>query len=506
MSYDAIVIGSGPNGLAAAITLARAGQSVLLREAAPTVGGGLRSAELTLPGFTHDICSTVHAMAGISPFFRNLLQPADTASPLPQRPRNLLRGVASTARTPSHGASSVGVPGTLAAVRVEFVKPPIAFAHPLDDGSAAAVYQSLDATVDSLGRDGPPYRALIEPLLNRADELFSDILGPPRWPHHPLLLARFGHRAIRSAQSLAMARFVGEPARALFAGAAAHCMLPLDWSATAAFGLVLTLAAHVTGWPVVRGGSQRLADALADYFRALGGTIETSAPVESLDSLPPSRAILCDVTPRQFLSIGANQIPGGFRRRLAKFRYGPGVFKMDWALSAPIPWSAAACRQAGTVHLGGTLAEIAAAEAAPWRGEHAGRPYVLLVQPTLMDPTRAPPGKHIAWGYCHVPNGSTIDMTERIESQIERFAPGFRDCILARHTFRTDELERHNPNLIGGDINGGAANLAQLFTRPIAQWNPYATPLKNVYLCSSSTPPGGGVHGMCGYFAAMSSL
>jgi phytoene dehydrogenase-like protein len=468
--YEAIVIGSGPNGLAAAITLARAGKRVLLREGAATVGGSMRSAELTLPGFTHDVCSTVHAMAVASPFMRSVLQ---------------------NAKTP---------------LDVRFAKPTIAFAHPLDREPAAFVSQSLAETTNSLGDDAAAYRQLFAPLLAQWEDLFDTILASPRFPRHPLLLARFGASALRSAQSLAQSFFSTERTRAVFAGAAAHSILPLDWTATAAFGLVLTLAAHIDGWPVVGGGSQRLADALANHFISLGGVIETNSPVKSLDEVADASAVLCDMTPRQLLQIAGEKFPARFRRRLERYRYGPGVFKMDFALSSAIPWKDPRCDAAGTVHLGGSLTEITAAEAAPWKGEHARCPFVLLVQPTICDATRAPAGKHIAWAYCHVPNGSTFDMSERIESQIERFAPGFRDCVLGRRTFRTDELERYNPNLVGGDINGGAQNFGQMFTRPVAQLNPYATPIKNVFLCSSSTPPGGGVHGMCGYNAAQAAL
>ncbi len=466
-AFDAIVIGSGPNGLAAAITLARAGRSVLLREAADVVGGGTRSAELTLPGFVHDVCSTVHAMAGVSPFLRSL--------PLRE-----------------HG--------------LELVEPPLAFAQPMEDGTAAVVHRSLDATAEGLGGDGPAYRRLIVPFLDDAPQLFDDLLGPRRLPRRPLRLARFGVRGIRSARSLACSVFQTEAARALFAGVCAHAMVPLTWRGTAALGLVLTIAAHATGWPVARGGSQKLANALASYFRSLGGTIETGNPVEKLDALPFARAVLCDLTPRQLVQIGGDQLPAGYRRRLARYRYGPGVFKIDWALDGPTPWKSAPCARAGTLHLGGTLDEMCAAEAAPWNGEHAERPYVLFVQPSLFDPTRAPPGRQTAWAYCHVPNGSTLDMTERIEAQIERFAPGFRDRILARHTMNTADMERHNANLVGGDIAGGASNLAQLLARPVMSLNPYVTPVPGLYLCSASTPPGGGVHGMCGYHAAKAAL
>lgn len=465
---DAVVIGSGPNGLAAAITLAKAGRSVLVREAADTIGGGARSAELTLPGFVHDTCSTVHALVPISPFFRNL--------PLAE-----------------HG--------------LELVTPPIAFAHPLDDGTAALNYRSIDDTAQSLGPDADAYRDHLGPLARNAQALFADTLRPLGLPRHPIALARFGLRALRSARGLADAWFTGPRARALFAGAAAHAILPFDYAGTAAFGLMMHLSAHAGGWPFARGGSQRVADTLASLLRSLGGQIITGTPVESLDSLPPARAVLCDVTPRQFLRLaGARLTTGRYRRALERFCYGPGAFKVDWALAGPIPWTAPAVRDAGTVHLGGTLEEIAASEAAVWQGGHPDRPFVLLAQPTPFDPTRAPAGRHTAWAYCHVPHGSNVDRTAAIESQVERFAPGFRDLILARHTADCAALERRNPNLVGGDITGGANTLRQVLARPVAGLHPYATPLPGVYLCSASTPPGAGVHGMCGYNAAKAAL
>lgn len=466
-TYDAVVIGSGPNGLAAAITLAQADKSVLLCEGAETLGGSARSMELTLPGYIHDVCSTVHAMVGVSPFFRSL-------------------------QLEEHG--------------LQLIRPAVAFAHPLDNGEAATAEMSLDATAQGLPGDATAYRELYAPLLEHGAGLFGDLLGPPRWPKHPLLAAKFGMRGLRSACDLAGKWFAHEPARALFGGVAAHAIAPLEWKTTAAFGLILSLAAHIDGWPVARGGSQRLIEALAGCFRSLGGTIRTGFTVNSLDELPPARAVLCDVTPRQLIRLAEKKMPDGYRRRLEKFQYGPGVFKMDWALSSPMPWKSPRCAAAGTVHVGGTMAEIAASESGCWKGEHSPRPFVLFVQPSVCDPTRAPAGKHVGWGYCHVPNGSTVDMTEAIENQIERFAPGFRDCILARHTFRTDELERYNPNLVGGDVSGGAQTFSQLFTRPVARLDPYSTPMAGVYLCSASTPPGGGVHGMCGYFAAKSAL
>jgi phytoene dehydrogenase-like protein len=465
--YDAIVIGSGPNGLAAAITIARAGRSVLVREGAATVGGSCRSAELTLPGFVHDICSTVHAMADVSPFLLSL--------PLQQ-----------------HG--------------LELVRPPAAYAQPMDDGTAALVEGTIDETARRLEEDGPAYRSLMEPFIDTWQELTPMLLGPPRLPAHPLLMAKFGWRAIHSARSLADRHFRTDHAKALFAGAAAHAVLPLEWKATAAFGLVLNIAAHVGGWPVARGGSQQMANAMASYLKSLGGEIQTSTPVDTLDELPAARAVLCDVTPRQLLRISGNRLPASYRRRLQRFRYGPGAFKIDYALNGPIPWTAAECSRAGTVHLGGTLEELAESERAPWEGRVSEKPYVLLVQASLFDPSRAPAGKHTAWAYCHVPNGCAIDMTDRIERQIERFAPGFAGRILARHIMSPADLERHNPNLVGGDVGAGSQELSQLFARPVLRINPYATPTSGLYICSASTPPGGGVHGMCGYFAAKSAL
>ncbi|QJW99087.1 phytoene desaturase family protein [Frigoriglobus tundricola] len=460
---DVVVIGSGPNGLAAAITLAQQGYSVLVVEAAETVGGGTRSAALTLPGFVHDVCSAVHPMAVASPFFQSL---------------------------------------PLADHSLEWVHPETPFAHPVTDHTAVALERSVDATADALGPDARAYRRLMAPLAAGADGLFRDLLGPFGIPRHPFLAMRFGLQAIRSAAGLAESWFRTAEARALVAGLAAHAVMPLERSPTAAIALMLGVAGHAVGWPFPRGGAQKLADALAAYLRALGGRIELGRTVESIDEFPAARAILLDVTPRQVVALAGHKLPGRYGRALARYRYGPGVFKVDWALSGPIPWRAAECRRAGTVHVGGTLEEVAESERAPWRGEHPDRPFVLLAQPSVFDPTRAPDGKHTAWGYCHVPNGSTVDMTERIEAQVERFAPGFRDLVLARHTMNTVAMQAHNPNYIGGDITGGVADWWQLFTRPVARLNPYTTPLRNVYICSASTPPGGGVHGMCGYFAA----
>ncbi|MGB2770998.1 MAG: NAD(P)/FAD-dependent oxidoreductase [Anaerolineae bacterium] len=465
--YDAVIVGSGPNGLAAAITLATAGRRVLVIEGSETIGGGTRSAALTLPGFVHDVCSAIHPLGVASPFFRDL--------PLAK-----------------HGLA--------------WVFPPAAIAHPLDDGSAVLVERSVETTAAQLGPDAGAYRRLMGPLAADWRNVLAEMLGPLRFPRHPISLVRFGLPALLPAASLARLLFRGERARALFAGMAAHPIMPLEWPATAAFGLMLGILAHAVGWPMARGGSQRIADALAAHLRSLGGEIVTGQWVARMDDLPPAAATLFDVTPRQLESIAGGRLPASYRRKLRGYRYGPGVFKVDYALDGPAPWQAAECLRAGTVHLGGTLDEIAASERAIWRGEHAAHPYVLFVQQTPFDPTRAPAGKHTAWAYCHVPHGSTVDMTGAIEAQIERFAPGFRDRILARSTRNAAEMAAYNPNYIGGDINGGVQDLRQLFTRPVASLNPYTTPASGIFLCSSSTPPGGGVHGMCGYFAAQAAL
>jgi len=463
---DAVVVGTGPNGFSAAITLARMGAKVLMLEAKPTHGGGMRTLELTLPGFRHDMCSSIHPLGVASPFFRSL--------PLAD-----------------HG--------------LEWIFPDAELAHPLDHGEAMIVERSIDATAAQLGRDAAAYRRLMTPLVNNYEKVLAEFLGPLRFPHHPLVMAAFGVFAIQSASGLAHGWYREERARALFAGMAAHSMLPLEKPATAAFGLMLSMLAHAVGWPLARGGSQSIADALASYFRSLGGEIVTDRPVSALTELPPARSVLLDVSPRQLLQIGGDQLPEGYRRQLEAYRYGPGVFKIDYALSAPIPWRDPACARAATVHLGGTLAEIAASERAAWTGQLPPQPYSLLVQPTLFDPSRAPTGKHIAWVYCHVPHGSDEPNLQAIEAQIERFAPGFRECVLARQTHTAQAMERYNANYIGGDINGGVQDLGQLFTRPTFRLVPYSTPLDNLFLCSSSTPPGGGVHGMCGYYAALAA-
>ena len=463
--YDGVVIGSGPNGLAAAIVLARAGRSVLVLEAEERIGGGTRSEELTLPGFTHDVCSAVHPMAVASPFLRTL--------PLHE-----------------HG--------------LEWIDPPLPLAHPFDDGTAAILDHSIETTSLALGVDGKSYQRLIGPLASHWSRIEEYILGPVGVPKHPLIMARFGFHAMQPASRLANSNFTSQAGRALFAGLAAHSIMPLESWGTSAIGLVLAAAGHVKGWPIPKGGSQRIADAMASYLRSLGGEIRTGMRVRSLKDLPPSEMILCDLAPRGLLQIAGENLPAGYRRTLEKFKHGPGVFKLDWALSGPIPWSASQCKRAGTIHVGGTLSEIARSERECWSNEISERPFVLLAQPSLFDPSRAPAGCHTAWAYCHVPHGSDVDMTDRIEAQVERFAPGFRELILARSKKSPAALEQGNANLIGGDITGGANSLAQLFLRPTRQL--YATPVRGLFLCSASTPPGGGVHGMCGYHAATRAL
>jgi phytoene dehydrogenase-like protein len=465
---DAIVVGSGPNGLAAAITLARAGCSVLVYEANATIGGGARSTELTLPGFVHDVCSAVHPLAAGSPFFKTL---------------------------------------PLERFGLEWVQPEIPLAHPLDNGSAACLYKDIDVTAEQLGSDSRGYRRLMQPLAQNWENLSIEFLQPMlHWPRHPITLAHFGILALWPAMLLAKFLFRHEPARALFAGIAAHSFLPLETPVSSAFGLVLGLAGHAVGWPIPRGGSQQISNALAAYLRELGGNIHVNQRIENLRELPKSRAILLDVSVWEFLRMAGEQLPARYRRQLESFRHGPGVFKIDYALSEPIPWKAEACRHAGTIHLGGGIDEIAAAERNIARGKIPERPLVLVAQQSLFDETRAPRNQHTLWAYCHVPFNCSTDMSEKIESQIERFAPGFHDCVLAHHTIRAGDLRRSNANLTGGDINGGAANLMQLLARPILSPTPYRTPLRGVYLCSASTPPGGGVHGMCGYHAARAAL
>jgi phytoene dehydrogenase-like protein len=465
--FDAVVVGAGPNGLAAAITLARGGASVVVLEAAATIGGGTRTAELTLPGFRHDVCSGAHPLGILSPFFREL--------PLAE-----------------HG--------------LEWVRPGASVAHPLDGGSAVLLWRSLERTCEELGRDGAAYRRMVAPFLADPHGLLADVLGPLRLPRRPRPFLRFGARALWPASWLARAAFRGERARALWAGCAAHSILPLSHPVTSALGLLFSLTAHVEEWPVARGGSIAITRALASHLAALGGVVETGRPVRAAADLPAARVFLFDTDPRQLADIAGPALPAGYVRRLRRFRYGPGIFKVDLALDGPIPWTDPRCLEASTVHVGGSLPEIAASERAMWRGEHAARPFLIVVQQSLFDPSRAPEGRHTGYAYCHVPHGSTVDMTARIEAQIERFAPGFRDRILARHTLAPADLERANPNYVGGAITGGAADLTQLFTRPVARLDPYSTPNPRVWLCSASTPPGGGVHGMCGHHAAVRAL
>jgi phytoene dehydrogenase-like protein len=467
--FDAVVVGAGPNGLAAGIELARAGKRVIVYEAKETIGGGARTLELTRPGFLHDVCSAIHPLALGSPFFRSL---------------------------------------PLEKFGVQWIQPEVALAHPFDDGTALQYMRSIDDTIAGFNaHDQKAYKRLMQPFVDRWDDLADDILGPLRIPpRHPILMARFGLKALQSASGLAGRVFDDARLRALFAGMAAHACIPLERTATASFGLVLGILGHVFGWPIPKGGSQSIMNAMAAYFESMGGQIITSHPVESLEQLPSAQAVLFDVTPRQLIKIAGEQLSPFYRVQLERYRYGTGVFKMDWALSGPIPWTAPECRQAGTVHLGATIEEIALSERAIWENKHPEKPYVLVAQQSIFDNTRAPEGQHTGWAYCHVPHGSNEDMSERITRQIERFAPGFRDLILETHTMTAVDMNVYNPNYIGGDINGGVQDIWQLFTRPTLSLLPYKTSAKNIYICSSSTPPGGGVHGMCGYHAARVAL
>ena len=461
------MVGAGPNGLVAALTLARAGVAVDVNEAADEAGGGCRTEALTIPGFHHDVCSAVHPLLLASPAFAGL-------------------------ELPAHG--------------VRLLTPPVAFAHPLDSGRAVCVGDSVDQVADSLASDGPAYRRIFSPLVRALDVLLPAFRGAVRSvPAHPLTAAGFALRGLGSAKWMAD-RFRTEEGRALVAGTAAHSMLPLTAPLSGVFPRLFTALAHRYGWPVVEGGSGAVVTALVTELTSLGGRVETGHFVKRLDELPPARAVLLDVTPRQLLDMGGDSVPRRYADALARYRYGPGVCKVDWALRGPVPWSAEACRRAVTVHVGGTFEEIARSEADVNAGRHPDRPYCLVTQPCVVDPARAPAGRHTLWAYCHVPNGSDVDMTDRIEAQIDRFAPGFRDLILARSTFTAVDEERHNPSYVGGDINAGAATLRQMLLRPTARWNPYRTALPGVYLCSAATPPGGGVHGMCGLGAARAAL
>jgi phytoene dehydrogenase-like protein len=459
------VIGSGSNGLSAAIVLAQAGLQVEVFEAERIPGGATRTMELTLPGFLHDFGSAVYPLGAGSPFFSTL---------------------------PLHDYG------------LEWVRSPAPLAHPLDDGTAIVLEQNLEAAATRLGADGIIWRQLMRPLVTHWSEFAPEALGPVlKIPRHPWLLTRFGMNALLPARVVAR-RFKSDRTRALFAGLAGHSFLSMDEPLTSAFAMLMAAPAHLVGWPIASGGSQSITNALSGYLAKLGGQVKTSARVKSLDALSEYDLVLCDLTPKQLLAIAGQQLSDRYKRQLKKYRYGPGVFKVDYALSAPIPWKEPECLRAATLHLGGTFDEIAASEKAVRNGEHPERPFVLLVQPTLFDRSRAPAGKHTAWAYCHVPNGSTFDMLPRLESQIERFAPGFRDIVLARHILSPASLEGMNSNLVGGDIAGGAIDLRQLLFRPT--WRLYATSARNIFLCSSSTPPGAGVHGMCGYHAAKRAL
>lgn len=466
LKYDAIVVGSGPNGLAAAIELQQRGHSVLLIEGKNQVGGGLRTSELTLPGFHHDVCSAIHPMAIHSPFLASL---------------------------------------PLADFGLEYIHPAIAAAHPFDGGSAAYVAHSIEDTARALGKDEQVYLDLIGPVVEDWSFIINNILAPLRFPGHPFKLARFGLKALRSASATAK-KFSTREGKGLWAGMAAHSIQPLTNASTAAIGLVLSAAAHIKGWPMAKGGSQAVANAMAAYFKHLGGTVQTGQWVQSVDELPQARALVLDVTPAQLLKIAGHRFTSFYRSQLQRYRYGMGVFKLDWALSAPIPFLAEACRKAATVHIGGTFEEIAFSESSASSGKIVDKPFVLLAQQSLFDASRAPEGQHTAWGYCHVPNGSVADMTDIIEQQVERFAPGFKKLIIARHAMNARQMETYNPNYIGGDINGGIIDIRQLYTRPSLSLTPYRTSDKQIYICSSSTPPGGGVHGMCGYHAAQTIL
>ncbi len=467
MAYDAVIVGSGPNGLAAAITLAREGRQVLLLEAKDQIGGGLRSANCSLPGFVHDICSAIHPLAMASPFFAEV-------------------------RLEDFG--------------LQWIDPDLPVAHPMADGTAAVLERSLPATMDRFGTDGQRYEQLIQPFLDHADKLLPQLLAPPLFPSRPLLVARFALKGLRSAERIAHRYFSTDAVRGMFAGMAAHSVRPLDAKLTAAVGLMFCITAHASGWPLPKGGSQSIADAMLRCLESLGGEVTTGCPVESMADLPPAKAILFDLTPQAVQKIAADQLPARYCRKLQAFRHGPGVFKIDWALSGPIPWKNEAARRAGTVHVGGTFEEIAKAEAEACSGTVPEQPFVLLAQQSLFDPSRAPAGKQTGWAYCHVPSGCNEDMTEKIETQVERFAPGFRDLILQRHTMNPNELESYNANYPGGDITGGVLELGQFFARPTLRFPPYTTPNKKLFICSASTPPGGGVHGMCGFHAAQTAL
>lgn len=462
--YDVVIVGSGPNGLAAAVALGREGLSTLVIEARDMPGGGTRTSEVTAPGFLHDICSSVHPLGLASPFFNEI------------------------------------------GLDVEWIQPEAPLAHIIDEHRVVTLERSIVDTAAQLGVDGEAYRKLLDPFVERWDELLAMVLRPLALPKSPLLMAKFGNDALRSLKGLANVRFAGVEAPALLAGIAAHAMVPLEQLATASFGLVLAIAGHAVGWPITRGGSRTITDALVTRHAELGGELMLGREVKNIDELPEARAYMFDVTPRQLVQIAGHRLPTHYRDRLSKFRYGPGVFKMDWALRGPVPWQDPRCARAATIHMSGTWQQVADAERAVHEGRVPQKPFTLFVQPSLFDHTRAPDGMHTAWAYCHAPAATALDASEAIESHIERYAPGFRDLIIARHTMNSVELEAYNPNYVGGDINGGISDVRQLFFRPMPKLDPYATGAQDVFICSSSTPPGGGVHGMCGYYAAKSVL
>lgn len=464
---DAVVVGSGPNGLAAAIELARAGKSVTVLEACAEPGGGLRSGERTLPGFVHDFCSACHPMGALSPFFRSL--------PLAE-----------------HG--------------LRWKYPSASVAHPLEGQPSVLLKRSLPDTARELGADARAYEKMFAPFIGGPEALLDDLVGPLRWPRHPVRMARFGAWGLLPAKTLFRWRFREARARALLGGCAGHSILPFERPLSGAVGMLFALTGHLVDWPVAEGGSGAIARALVSYFEHLGGRVETGRRIASLEDLPVSRVVLLDTSPSQLADLGRESLPGGYLRRLRRYRYGPGVFKLDWALDGPIPWSDPRTLEASTVHVGGTLEELAFAEAEVWKGRHPEKPFVMLVQQSQFDATRAPQGQHTGYAYCHVPAGSDVDRADVVERQVERFAPGFRDCIRARHQTRTGDFESDNPNYVGGAVTGGVADLSQFFTRPVARLDPYSTPNPRLFLCSASTPPGGGVHGMCGFFAAQSAL
>ena len=460
-------MGSGINGLAAAAKLADAGLKVLVIEGNKSMGGCTRSEALTLPGYLHDAGSAVFPMAAASPFFNSL---------------------------------------PFFEYGLKWIKPPVAMAHPFDDGSAALLYQSVKETAETLGQDSRRYSDLISPLLKNWDALIVDLLGTFRQFHHPLKLMSFGAKYFQSATNLAKHQFTGSRARGFISGLCAHSVIPLEQIPSAIFGIVLGLAGHAVGWPIPQGGSGKITQAVLTHLEKKNVELVSGHLIHSLNELPDGAALFLDITPGQFLSMAGTRLSGHYVTMLKQFRYGPGIFKIDWAISEPLPWKAKECRLAGTVHVGGSMESIALSEREVWLNKSSQNPFVIVVQPTLFDSTRAPSSRHIAWAYCHVPNGFTGDMTAQIEAQIERFAPGFHDIILARSTINTMELQNSNPNLVGGDITGGAQVMSQIFARPALRWDPYSTPLRNVYLCSASTPPGAGVHGMCGAHAAASYL